>query len=461
MESNVVSLAPLGGQPRLSRSNALRSSCYEQKASFLSDEGRRRRLLIMEAKLYGESGGQAVKSELLPRPEGTFQCAEGKIWFCFSQSLRKYILTEFEFSFGGTGGLPVPALDGTPRLPSPRGLSGAELAEELAARLGRVCGSVVERLRGLDFAPVLSAFASGVNRPFLACTNWSLSGDHRKGNATLSQLVEAHRVLTAPDSTADTLPDWSVLGRFVAAREQLDNSYARSILTGEALCQIATRWSPISRSHNILANRERLALSRRVRHSADEFADSGLLAESHSIIRALHGDWNTCNERRSFQHYITVNLADDILLADDRILSLIRSEMTYNISAIISRRTALALDNLNVQGGGACDQIAHSKVIRKFYLLRNFVSLSEKLFGAAKIDLGSDAEISNFWSGLELPHRSLRAAISSLSSFDLVVNSIFANVEDVELLATSNEADSGYVRDRLLDLTSELLGPLQ
>ncbi len=153
---------------------------------------------------------------------------------------------------------------------------------------------------------------------------------HLRGDRLLGEIADScWSLCVRPDPAA--LPAWSLLGSHAHVAEQLENEFARAIFAGEAVSQLG-------RSLSLFSDEARgLDLWRRRRGArrAVPIDAHVLYEETLRALRAVdrRGD---LRERNRCQYLISLSFADDDLLGDIRCLSIVRSEIIFHFSTILS-----------------------------------------------------------------------------------------------------------------------------
>lgn len=431
---NVVSLRPT----RPTRANSQRSKGYSDRRQ---SETRARRHLVslMEEALF-TNRGRARPGRGIPflEDEVEFDAGIGLIYYYYSESLRRYILIDYVIHDGSGGGGEPRALAGC------WVCTGQKMAVGWARAMAQASASPFRR-----FAALLVRIASmGIPAVYLPDIGPWLSHVRSINRATLRDVTRVRLVIRSCQSDVHPacLPDWSLLRRFVMVPEQLDNVYARAILAGEALSR--------------LGGEADLALFiAPYREPADRPWNSGLLAESNTLIDALFGDRAAAKSCRPLRYFATRFLVDGDLLADDRRLRLIKSEITLRFAASIARsaaalQTRIERDTMNPGDLDRCADLMH-----RCARLSEFVRLSNLYLGSqrhAGAELSIVDELEGFDSNARKQVRCLVSGLSEFGNSSSALVYLMTNWGD----ETPSEPDAmGDIHGRLRSLASEILSP--
>jgi hypothetical protein len=424
VSTNVVAL---DSAVRLTRANTLRSSSYTAKAEQLT-EVQRRRLAILEQRLFEEKFClDDCQSGQLQKPEGHFLCSLGQIWFYYSKPKRKFVLLDFSFDEGGSGGLPVPPadLDFVSCDWSPR--TSANRTRRLVALLRFLCLRYREALRLRSRAEALV---------------WRLV---RKQSDDRPTCFVKHAVELNMYLPRTPLPGWSILSSFVVTPEQLENRYARSILAGETLCRVATH----SEFARFLAPRSKEIAFRP--HLARE-----LLEESTSVLNLIFS--GTACPRIGLRQFKMTRALKGHPLADDGMLLIVRSELTaqlcFYVTSIASRSLPYHLSDRDTA------RRAKMRLMKKYSLLADFACLTDQLFDASRPDIDLAILRSHHTSDLKDLIANETAA-QEVSKFDQSIHILLTTLgrEPCPKLEGSN--DLSALHHQLLNLTTELFDPVE
>jgi hypothetical protein len=180
-----------------------------------------------------------------------------------------------------------------------------------------------------------------------------------RNDRLLAEIAAACRSSFGSTNTFE-LPVWSMLHETTLVAEQLENTFARSIFLGEALCKISNLFD----IHGYQSRYFKILLGNDNMSSAKKPNNIALCEESRTILSAINlGDLD--HNATHFRHYITASLLERDVLGDVRRLRLVHNEMIY--------RLAMAL-------GRSQSSRRHSDEFR-FARLAEFAHLSSGFFG--------------------------------------------------------------------------------
>lgn len=352
---------------RLEAKRTRRSTCYREKMDRLQPS-QRPLVEIMERKLFDERRRVAsCQRGELHLPDSRFDCPEGSIWYHFSADSAQFVLSDFHLNDRGSDtsedDLPDSDWSGVACI----GVGG--WGSGIAAQLGRLC-AIDWSHTDLDLVAWLgrehrSRFDVRIDDKLVV-----LGDSHVEGRFLIDIAMSMH-LMTDIESNA-CLPAWSLLHRVSDRREQLENSYARAIFAGEALCRIGTeignhgaatramRWAPLLEDDP---------------SPVRKVSNHALLDETIAILKAVHRGAGRRLRRRA-RHYLTASLMDGDMLGDVRRLALIRSEMTFRFAMAVSAPPVAPRCN-----AGADVNAAFGDQLHRYALLSEFVRLSAGYFG--------------------------------------------------------------------------------
>lgn len=344
---------------RLDRDRTERSILYAEAVDRLNHFGRGC-VDRMEALLFSKRlrVGDCQCGDLY-LPDGIFNCSEGQIWYHFSPKRRRFVLSFFHIE-GHGGGMPLPEpiepCGGT-------GLKGdADYAVGIAARIS---AALRLKLPEGDFDIDLVAMLE----PFHSDRGMALGGSE-----LMTDIAKTHCVMVMHNHRSP-LPPWSLLSRCTTVHQQLESPFARAIFAGEVTCRLgweigragnrrALRWGPVN-------------------GWTESSIDSGpspmvLLEESRNILDAVRDNVATDDLRWRTRHFLTASLMDGDLMADDRRLALVRSELIYRLAISLAGQ-ARGMSH-PARGTRAAATGLQSPLMRKYALVSEFVRMSGSFF---------------------------------------------------------------------------------
>jgi hypothetical protein len=145
------------------------------------------------------------------------------------------------------------------------------------------------------------------------------------------------------------------------------------------------------------------------------------------------------------------------LLADDRVFSLAKSELTAHLSAFIARSVAVS----SVGSRGGHYRLSHGSaigVMRKYALLAEFVAISARLSGFDRNTLDVDAIYNDYCD--ELRGRQRAKALRNIVDFDCSLSLLMEGLHLQLDIDREEHVDSADLHRRLICVTRELLDPL-
>jgi hypothetical protein len=433
---NVVSLRR---PPRPTRANSVRAPEYMVKHQ---RETEHRQMLVsrMEEALFcGRGRTRSGRGIPFLKEEIEFDAGVGLIYYFFAESQGQYVLIDFIIHEGGGGGQPCALRIRAGYRPG----TGWNRAIRRARSAARVAACAVRRIAQMALRIALVRIAP-VRLPMIS----SWLGKVRSVNqATLREMNLLRLVIRSGQSDLHPacLPEWSLLRRFVVTPEQLDNVYARSILAGEALSR--------------LGGEADLALFVTPHHGwSKKHRDVGLLEECNTLIDALFGDRAAARPRRRLRHFATSFLVDGNLLADDRRLRLIKSEMTLLFAASLARnatalRSRMEQDLIDPGDRGRCADLMH-----RCARLTDFVRLSNRYLGGHSH--GHEESIVDELDGFDRRARSqLACLVSGLSEFSSSSGILVCLLTSGDDERPAKPQAMAEIQARLRSLASEILDP--
>ena len=302
------SVVPLDHGIRLSRGNTRASSLYAAKAQRLEPVLQRRHQILESLLFESKRRLTCCTAGHLDVLEGQFDCRQGTILFYWSRKCGQFVLLDFWFGGGGNGGVPIPA-DCSPN----------DAADAPVGVTGRAIGwaaSSTTRPPVMRISFSQNHFGkAGVGQKSKSSTAshsvWECSSGRRGSNiwGKGSRTIREHRIKA------------SILARFILVPEQLQNPFARSIMAGEALCRAFTS-SAFGRSPHFFDDRP--------------IASDLLLVESVSLLNLLFA--GSSPGAAAEGPFMIAKALKDSLLADDRLLPIVRIELTAHLSVRVARK---------------------------------------------------------------------------------------------------------------------------
>ena len=438
MSNNILSLDSRRG----SAFKFTRSTMYQSKCTNLCTEKKfqLKRIEFKFSEARG-SGGVPAQEIVAPQVAHEFKCDDGGIYYYFSGERDCVVLTDFWLTEGGGRSKLIPCtlvvVPSNCTLPRRLVAAHSALASLFRPLLNvalNVCNSFREvRSSGISFARDLDKihWPTSLDLRYLSYTR------DRDELSAMADLINVNSIMTGAQlASLGVLPDWSVLHGGLIASEQLCNAFARRIVFGEVVCWLGQR-SGIGADSG-----------------CDDFYSEPMLLfdEVKDILRGII-DPSYCADASKFQFSRCATLIDDDLRSDDIVLRLLRAEIVWNVSRMLTRNTKFVSSRSleHVVPDLTCGP---PRMLRRFALLADFVSLSDSYFGL-------DQCVADTVGAAEARLRNAKAHCVSLehvmrvATYEKAVSALAAQLDpeaEAPQLPTAMEK-----RDRLVHILSDML----